>query len=261
MATRIVLYPYKMGSESARVLQEKLLASNITTKRVKPDGNYLPFRSHVKINWGNSSAPQWDLTGGSLLNNPAAVRSASNKQEAFHYLTLGGVSTPDFTESQATASQWIDEGFTVMCRTKLNAHSGEGIVVARTKDDLVNAPLYTKYKKKRSEYRVHVFLGTVLDVQEKRRDREADINADQSLIRNHQNGWVFCREDVNRTEALDQIAISAVKALGLDFGAVDIIYNQKEDKYYVLEVNTAPGLSGTTLDKYVEAIVQYYNNN
>jgi D-alanine-D-alanine ligase-like ATP-grasp enzyme len=40
----------------------------------------------------------------------------------------------------------------------------------------------------------------------------------------------------------------------LDFGAVDVIYNRAQDKAYVLEVNTAPGLEGSTLDNYVEAI-------
>jgi D-alanine-D-alanine ligase-like ATP-grasp enzyme len=43
----------------------------------------------------------------------------------------------------------------------------------------------------------------------------------------------------------------------LDFGAVDVIWNEKEDKYYVLEVNTACGLEGTTLDKYVEQFRRY----
>ena len=49
---------------------------------------------------------------------------------------------------------------------------------------------------------------------------------------------------------------AAIKALGLDFGAVDIIYNEAEDQHYVLEVNTAPGLEGTTLQKYTEAILE-----
>ena len=50
----------------------------------------------------------------------------------------------------------------------------------------------------------------------------------------------------------------AIKVLGLDFGAVDIIYNKQEDKWYVLEVNTAPGIYGTTLDKYVNAIMRAF---
>ena len=57
----------------------------------------------------------------------------------------------------------------------------------------------------------------------------------------------------------DTIAVNAVKALGLDFGAVDIIYNEKENQYYVLEVNTAPGLEGTTLIKYAERFSKLWN--
>jgi D-alanine-D-alanine ligase-like ATP-grasp enzyme len=61
---------------------------------------------------------------------------------------------------------------------------------------------------------------------------------------------------VNVTQELKDIAIGSVNILGLNFGAVDVIYNEKENKYYVLEVNTAPGLSGTTLEKYVDAIIE-----
>ena len=258
MATQLILYPYNMWSKSAIDLQEKLLANIIRVKRVRPDGNYQPFNSHKIINWGNSTTPNWN--NDRILNSPKSVGIASNKLETFRSLPIN-IPRPDYTDSYNVAREWVEAGDVVLCRTKLNAHSGAGIVIAKTVDDLVQSPLYTKYKKKKNEYRVHVFLGTVLDVQEKRRDREAELDAEQSLIRNHQNGWVFCREDVNRTGALDQIAIDAVRALGLDFGAVDIIYNQREDKYYVLEVNTAPGLSGTTLDKYVEALTNYYYNN
>ena len=45
-------------------------------------------------------------------------------------------------------------------------------------------------------------------------------------------------------------------AVGLKIGAVDIIWNELENKCYVLEINTAPGLEGTTLVKYTEAILK-----
>ncbi|MNY63636.1 hypothetical protein D3C86_2006230 [compost metagenome] len=45
----------------------------------------------------------------------------------------------------------------------------------------------------------------------------------------------------------------AVNAIGLTFGAVDVIWNEYRHQAYVLEVNTAPGLTGTTLEKYAEA--------
>jgi D-alanine-D-alanine ligase-like ATP-grasp enzyme len=67
---------------------------------------------------------------------------------------------------------------------------------------------------------------------------------------------VFCRDGVVVSDDLKSIAIQAINALSLDFGAVDIIYNQHENKYYVLEINTAPALAGTTLDSYVSAITK-----
>jgi glutathione synthase/RimK-type ligase-like ATP-grasp enzyme len=52
---------------------------------------------------------------------------------------------------------------------------------------------------------------------------------------------------------LQEAAIRTVEILGLDFGAVDIIWNKKQDRYYVLEVNTAPGLEGETVVRYANA--------
>jgi D-alanine-D-alanine ligase-like ATP-grasp enzyme len=51
-------------------------------------------------------------------------------------------------------------------------------------------------------------------------------------------------------------SISAVNTLGLDFGAVDLIV-AKDGRVYVLEVNTAPGIEGITLEKYVKAFQNY----
>jgi hypothetical protein len=99
----------------------------------------------------------------------------------------------------------------------------------------------------------------VLFVQEKRRERERERTADESLIRSHSNGWVFCREDVEISPMLIATARGAVEALGLDFGAVDIIYNQHENQYYVLEVNTAPGLEGQSVVDYTRAINEWFN--
>lgn len=263
MNTKLILYPYNLGSESAKLLASNFREVGIRSLRVKPDGNYRPFNSHVIINWGNSSMPQsWD--GNRItLNKPSAVTIASNKLKTLQTLDNMDIPVPDWTTDKHDVTEWLEEGYTVLARTKLNAHSGEGILILRPNDIdwIVEAPLYVKYKKKRNEYRVHVFNGTVLSVQEKRRDREFERDADQSLVRSHANGWVFCRENVVYDDRLIEIATKAIDALGLDFGAVDIIYNEREDAYYVLEVNTAPGLSGQTLQEYTDAFVNYYNNH
>ena len=165
-----------------------------------------------------------------------------------------GVACPEFTTTRSTAEAWADEGYTVFCRTLTRANSGRGIRIAENADQVVDAPLYTKYIKKKKEFRVHVFQNEVLDVQEKR--LSSDAVSTGFLIRNRANGFVFCREDVVEPTSLRATAVNAVAALGLDFGAVDVIWNEKQDKCYALEVNTAPGLEGTTLDKYTDRIIQ-----
>lgn len=169
------------------------------------------------------------------------------------------VSTPEFTEERSTAETWIAEGKVVVARTKLNAHSGAGIVLAARIEDLVDAPLYTTYIKKAQEFRVHIAFGQVIDVTQKRKrtDFEGEVNY---AIRNHQNGWVYCREDLTEPEDLRNQAVAAIESLGLDFGAVDIIYNKHYNKCYVLEVNTAPGCEGTTVEAYRQAFVTKFRS-
>jgi glutathione synthase/RimK-type ligase-like ATP-grasp enzyme len=72
-------------------------------------------------------------------------------------------------------------------------------------------------------------------------------------IRNHDNGWVFARVGIEPTQAVLDSAMLAVGALGLDFGAVDIATTRNNEKpIVVFEINTAPGIEGTTLEKYLD---------
>ena len=120
------------------------------------------------------------------------------------------------------------------------------------------APLYTEYIPKKSEYRFHVFGGEVIDVQQKRKKRGFESTRD-TRIRNVNNGYVYCRDGINPPNGAADLAIRAVAACGYEYGAVDLIYNEKRDQCYVLEVNSRPGLMGTTLEKYAEALINMYN--
>ncbi len=252
----IYIYPYKMGSKSAKALREGLSSIlGYRVKFVKPDGRFNPRRKDRVINWGCTIYPKWELSYKDT-NHPQNIEMAANKLLAFKELKRRGVDHPEWTEDINEARNWFTKkGTTVLCRTKLNGHSGAGIVIADTVDKLVAAPLYVKYKKKRHEYRVHVINGRVVDVQQKkRRNGFRDNEEFTTLIRNIDHGWVYTREGITPDQRLRDIGIAAVKALDLSIGAVDIIYNELEDKYYVLEINTAPGIEGTTITKYVEAL-------
>lgn len=247
-----IIYPYKLGSHSARVL-----AVALGTRCVRPNGTYKQKLNHLVINWGNSVVPNW-INNGRFLNPVYGIQRAQNKLTTFAiFKEHGNVPHPTWTTNIEEAKQWTANGLTVMCRKLLRSHSGNGIVVSHSTQELVNAPLYVQYKKKKKEFRVHVFLGEVIDVQQKRRKAGEEVN---TYIRSFANGWVYAREDLVEPQGLRELALKAVAALELDFGAVDIIWNAHENQCYCLEVNTAPGLEGTTLEKYTAAMVKACTN-
>lgn len=242
------IFPYKATSNTA-----KELARALGIKRVKAERSKFKGGQHkTVINWGASEIGSPEVRKCKILNGPPMVKVAADKLSFFVRCAGTGL-TPDYTTDLGTAQKWIGEGSAVVCRTILNGHSGQGIVLAHKVDELVKAPLYVKYVPKKDEYRVHVGSGgeEVIDVQKKavKKDFDGVVN---HQIRNHDKGYVFIREGINPPEEVLTKAKACVKLLGLDFGAVDIIYNVRKKLVYVLEVNTAPGLEGTTLDNYVK---------
>lgn len=166
------------------------------------------------------------------------------------FAAIGHLCVPHTTDMEE-AKGW--EG-PVVVRHTVTGNSGQGIEIVDDPLDIPEAPLYTKYIKKASEWRVHVFQGKAIDVTRKIRDPERTPTNWQ--VRNHDNGFIFARESGEPPcTSIITHAIEAVAGLGLDFGAVDVIWNQHQERAYVLEVNTAPGLEGeTTLKAYTEAI-------
>ena len=187
-------------------------------------------------------------------------QEAIGKVSQFVAFQQNNVSTVPHTVNKAEALSWAAEGSTVVCRTLTNANSGEGIVLAETPDDVVEAPLYTKYIKKFAEYRVHVFNKQIIFIQQKKAMTEAVENGSINYkIRNHQFGWVFSHNDLEIVDQaqLESAAKAAIRATKYLYGAVDIIFNKRDSKYYVLEVNSRPGIEGATSIQYANAVLEY----
>ncbi|MGD9161258.1 MAG: hypothetical protein PVG39_22790 [Desulfobacteraceae bacterium] len=97
-------------------------------------------------------------------------------------------------------------------------------------------------------------LKAILDYQ------GSKIKAPDMVIKSNTRGYKFSRikpENVN--QALLDEAIKSVEAIGLQFGAVDCALDAN-GKAWIIEVNTGPGLSGTSFKKYVEAFTDVINN-
>jgi hypothetical protein len=249
MLSNLRIYPYIMSSKSARVLRKSL-----NGLLVYPNRHYKPKERHVILNWGSSLYPNWLRPTTHILNHPFSVAISTNKLKTFEKLKENGVPTPEWTTNKDDLEDWIGLGFTIYCRTLLTSRSGRGIVIAKELEEIVDAPLYTRGITNYAEYRVHVFDGKILDYTQKKRRRNVDSSPH---IRNHDNGWVFTRQDVDLPRVVEHTAINAVEALGLDFGAVDIGHIHDAERAFVFEVNSAPGMEGTTLTKYIGAIREH----
>lgn len=239
------IIPYKMASGSAKALSEALNA-----KRVRQEGPQINLRDDFLINWGCSRITR-DIHNVRLLNKPEAVAMSVNKLSAFIAMEEGDVDVPEFTTDPAEAQHWFTRERKVVCRTKLSSYGGDGIVIANNEPELVEAPLYVRYIPKEQEYRVHVFRGNVFFAQRKARKLDVPDGEVNWQVRNLAGGFIYANQAIEAPQAACRNAVAAVTALELDFGAVDVVVTAT-GKCYVLEVNCAPGLAGSTLEKYVE---------
>lgn len=250
-SNKVFIFSYNPHSEGA-----KNLAKETGFKRVKHQGS--SFRGGpgtVLINWGSAATLPSYLPGTKIINPPQMVSRSSNKRSFFQEVAQGNCRIPDWTCDPNVARQWIDQGAIVVARTILNGHSGAGIEILELGRPFVEAPLYTKYVKKEKEFRVHFAFGSQIDVQRKIK-RPDFIGEPNWRVRNHQNGFIYVRDNIVVPQDVFTQALQAFTASGLDFGAVDVIWNEYEQKAYVLEINTAPGITGRSVQGYKEAFLK-----
>ena len=226
-----------IGSKFAKALQSGLKETGISTARVSLTRGEQRKQQHRKV---------FTITSGAL-----------NKIQQLRLFSENNVSCPAFTTNSADVGSLGSK--CVFARTLINSTSGRGIVEFEVGKTVPPAPLYTAYIPKKAEYRVHVFNGKVIDVQQKRKKSGEELAETRNTrVRNLSNGYVYCRDNISCPENINELAISAVKALKYVYGAVDIIYNEKQNKCFVLEVNSRPGLMGTTIQKYAQAVKEMY---
>ena len=236
-----------MGSTTVRLMKQALVEAGRRVLRVAP--NSTTFRTRLTdmlVYYGGNTTR---FNSQHVLNGNRSI--ASNKLSTLYACGLAGLETvPWTTDKDGIPRDWEQ----IVARATLTGHSGEGITIHKKGDTLPDVPLYTKYVKKTYECRIHIFKGRMIDAQIKRKVR--DVEENNPFIRNLHTGWVYCREGFNPDQRAIDFSIAACNATNLDFGAVDLIYNSHYNLFYILEVNTAPGLSGTPLSNYTNALIE-----
>lgn len=185
---------------------------------------------HVDVNWGRNYA--------NATLNPD-ISNVTNKRVMRQLFADNDVPMPRLVSSQELESvSWNSaEPFHLIGRP--DRHSKKrGYWDCRTARDLQKALNGTRKKKAAThfmhyvehdfEFRVHVFNGKSIRISQK-----------QFL---EGNKYITIKPTIDVSH-VRKAAKKAVKAVGLDFGAVDVLATA--DEAWVLEVNAAPGLGGS----------------
>lgn len=205
-------------------------------------------RSSGSINWGRAGAD-------TVLNSDTSV--CVNKRKMRELFDGAGVPIPMLLDYEHILEQPSLHTWPIVGRPDKHM-KGRGYWLCNNVVDIRRALSGTRSKAAAThfmeyipnaiEYRVHVFLGKSIRISQKDFDGRTGCHQDYTTIKPTLDRET--RRNVRRA------AKKAVKALSLDFGAVDILVNDRG--VYVLEVNSAPGLGGSMPRLYAEKILEWY---
>lgn len=237
------------SSKTGRDLLNKFKPLSSKALRKRTDRK---LNTDVILRWGSTESFS-RLRSRLELNSLESVTNTSNKHNMMGILVGANIPTPKilFNPSDATPETLDtfrdDEGFFYV-RGSNNEVRYDNVV--KYGDAYVSKTVANK----RREYRVHVFNGEVIAIYEK-----IPNDTNTKLFKAHNCHFELKNKD-NCKLNLDnqQTCIDAVKSLGLLFGGVDVM-RDKDQNIFISEVNSAPALNGTNIDRYVTKIVEYIN--
>lgn len=210
-----------------------------------PHGKECDREYDYVVRWGTSSSIRSPSEGE--FNSRRAVNSNTDKLGSLRTLRDAGINVPEFSTTLS------DIGYPALGRQREHTQGNDIELILQERDRyLTENDFFVEYVPTQLEYRVHVFNGEVIKVHEKRKLSDAENHA---YIRNSDTGYIFVNPRDDPTPS-DDLSIGAVEALGLDFGAVDVIREEDTRDEYVLEVNTAPSLDEANLRRYGEQFAQ-----
>lgn len=225
-------------------------------------GERLPNNANLQtlIRWGSSAYPELDEIASNVINRAVAVSLAANKFLSLEALSGSEIPVPKQIKLSSLQDQTLQAiaalGLNLPVLARQESHTrGRDILLCLQNKDISRAIRWgkthiTEYIPTKEEYRVHVFGGQVIKVSRKvLMSREAYV----PYLRNDDNNHTYRNTRIKITDNQKQVAIDAVNALGLDFGAVDMVISDN-DSPFVLEVNTGPSLIDSGIEIYSNKI-------
>ncbi len=229
----------RKSSKTGRILKEALDA----TRRGLD-------RCDVVINWGTSDL--WACDAPLVFNRDA--ESAINKFEMIKTLKNAGVPVPEYKTVGDNIQALADTQGCVYIRGFDNETRYAPVDSFDTDNDAyASRPVAMK----RREYRLHVFDGQIFAMYEKV-PKESFIGMPK-LFKAETCDFRRVEPTISLCNLEGQsIAKRAVRALGLDYGAVDMIRTMGGASYVVCEVNSSSGLNTANVKRLVDLIRRKY---
>lgn len=242
---RRVAFVIAPGARAGR-LREHLAACGIAA--LAP-GDPVPDGA-VAVNYGGASREvlRGAARAAERLNAPFAVRDASDKLRAVRLL---GDLAPRTAGDPALVAGLGSE-YVVAKRSR--GSRGEGKELFRVADlerdpalrrRLLRYDHFQEYISNREEYRVNLLGDEVLTAY-----RKVPPEGEGPRLGGHR-GFELQR---SLPRAAAEAAREARRRVGLDLAGVDLLYDRTRGRWFVLEVNAAPGMGPATLRRFLESV-------
>lgn len=164
----------------------------------------------------------------------------------------------------AEGAQYFQNLIEIADEFRLHTFKDVGVIygvkkVQRSRDEMEDAFVRQELDKHRraAEKNGEAFDEAVLTKVFKRQAKSWAQNGANQMVRSNRLGWKFSKVKTVAKD-MEKEAVKALKALDLDFGAVDCC-TDATGKVWILEVNTGPGLEESPFDAYVETFKTLVN--
>lgn len=201
------------------------------TEIVNPILQYLDQHRIPHFNYGtpsdkaNKTQDMYNLTRAGLPYVPTII--ASSSEEASSYI----------------AKNWKNE-YPVVCKV-MNASQGDGVEKCDDQKELAKCfpdskdPSYEDFRMVQKfipndgDFRILIFDGKII-ASAKRVAKDPKKDFRNNMAKGGEGFKMAAPHEAN------QIALDSARILGKEMAGVDLIQDEKEEKWYIMEVNTAP---------------------
>lgn len=222
--------------KSSSMTTVKKIVENLQDMQLlrKTDSNRVD--TEILFRWGAT----YPMTNLFEINTPKMIQITDNKRLTRKILRDNHISIPKTYFSKVEIHRDGDTHYPLIGRTKYHSQ-GKGTIISNNMRDIDAdrcSVYWSEIIDKDREFRIYVFFGKIIGVEEKIPD---DRNC---VLWNFSTGNAKFRgiKRDNYPIAVCTLAIHAIEIIGIDFAAVDIISKGRQN--YVLELNTSPSCSG-----------------